>query len=703
MIRSPRRAAVSLIAVLGLATGAFPQGRGGGGPGPGGGPNSAPDVELVKDHDADGNGWLNAAERAAAREALEVLQAEAPARPRRRGPGRRGGPGGEETPAAEGPKVAVKDAPIHSGADLYDAATLRTYFLDFEGEDWEAELAAFKSTDVEVPATLTVDGETYEGVGVSFRGASSYFMVPAGYKRSFNLSMDLVDGKQRLQGRKTLNLLNGNGDSSLMSSVLYSKIARQYLPAPKANFVRVVINGESWGIYSNVEQFNKDFLKDNFGTGKGTRWKVSGSPRGDGGLRYLGDDIEEYRSRFAIKSKDKSDAWDALIELSRVLNETPLDELEAALEPLLDVDGVLWFLALDVTLANSDGYWVRASDYSLYLDPSGMFHVVPHDMNEALREGHGPGGGRGRGERQRGGPPEDGERGGGRPEGPPGTQPGGRASGGAKLDPLIGLDDESKPLRSRLLAVPALRARYLHHVRTIASRDLDWDTLGPEVAGLRSLIAPHVEAGTKKRTSNEAFMSMTAPASEAALAPDAAASLYKFTHDRRTYLLANEAVVPPPLMGRQSIVINELLARNESVCVDEAGHFGDWVELYNPGKAKLSLSGVCLSDDENDLMQWAFPKGATIEPGGFVIVWADGTKTQEAEPDNGPFHASFKLSKAGETLFLSWSDEHGAPTILDTVTFGEQSKDVSEGRSATNLQNWVRLVATPGSTNALRD
>ena len=32
------------------------------------------------------------------------------------------------------------------------------------------------------------------------------------------------------------------------------------VPAPKANFVRLVINGENWGIYANVQQFNKDFL-----------------------------------------------------------------------------------------------------------------------------------------------------------------------------------------------------------------------------------------------------------------------------------------------------------------------------------------------------------------------------------------------------------------------------------------------------------
>ena len=99
----------------------------------------------------------------------------------------------------------------------------------------------------------------------------------------------------------------------------------------------------------------------------------------------------------------------------------------------------------------------------------------------------------------------------GRPGGPGG--PGGRtrrsagppAVGGVELDPLVGLDDARKPLRSRLLAVPSLRARYLAHVRTIAEEWLDWKKLGPVVAQYRALIEKEVEADTRKLTSLAAF------------------------------------------------------------------------------------------------------------------------------------------------------------------------------------------------------
>ena len=75
------------------------------------------------------------------------------------------------------------------------------------------------------------------------------------------------------------------------------------------------------------------------------------------------------------------------------------------------------------------------------------------------------------------------------------------------LDPLVGLDDARKPLRSKLLAVPALRARYLHYVRQIAERWLDWQRLEPVARLHHALIAEAVRADTKKLYTIQAFES----------------------------------------------------------------------------------------------------------------------------------------------------------------------------------------------------
>ena len=87
--------------------------------------------------------------------------------------------------------------------------------------------------------------------------------------------------------------------------MLYTEIAQQYIPTPRMNYMRVVINGESWGVYLNAQQFNKDFTRDWFGGDDGARWKVPGSPGGNGGLEYLGGEpVDAYKRRYEIKSKD---------------------------------------------------------------------------------------------------------------------------------------------------------------------------------------------------------------------------------------------------------------------------------------------------------------------------------------------------------------------------------------------------------------
>ena len=376
---------------------------GGPGPGMGGGPGPQQERAIVKQFDQDADGRLNTTERAAARKFLAGNPSSQMRRP--------GGPGGGRratTPNQPGPKVSPSDVTPQTGKDLYDPSVLRTVFLDFENADWEKELQEFHNTDVEVPAKLTVDGQVYPEVGVRFRGMSSYGMVGEGQKRSFNVSVDFAHEKQNVGGYRTLNLLNAHEDPTFLRAVLYSDIARNYLPAAKAYWVKLVVNGESWGVFINEEQFNKDFLKEWFGTTKGARWKVPGSPQGQGSLAYLGSDPERYRRIYELKSKEDPQAWAGLIRLCQVLNETPADQLPAALEPILDVDGALKFLALENVLINNDGYWVRTSDYSLYQDTKGKFHVIPHDTNETFGRPGGPGFGGGPG----GGPGGRGGRGG---------------------------------------------------------------------------------------------------------------------------------------------------------------------------------------------------------------------------------------------------------------------------------------------------
>ena len=129
-------------------------------------------------------------------------------------------------------------------AALYDPNIIRTFFLQFEDTDWEKQLAEFKNTDVEVPATLLVDGKTYSKVGVHFRGMSSFGMVSEGQKRSLNLSLDFAQKDQQLGGYRTLNLLNSHEDPSFLRSILFYQIAREYLPLQKQTLPAWLLMGK---------------------------------------------------------------------------------------------------------------------------------------------------------------------------------------------------------------------------------------------------------------------------------------------------------------------------------------------------------------------------------------------------------------------------------------------------------------------------
>ena len=136
------------------------------------------------------------------------------------------------------------------------------------------------------------------------------------------------------------------------------------------------------------------------------------------------------------------------------------------------------------------------------------------------------------------------------------------------------------------------------------------------------------------------------------------------------------------------LVINEFLASNQTGIVDETGAFEDWVEIFNPGTAPVPLLGLSLTDDLTIPDKWLFPD-QILPPGGFLLIWCDN------DPEDGLWHATFKLAAAGEEIGLYDGDQ-----LLDSVVFGPQTTDVSTGRRIDAGLPWITFVEpTPGATN----
>lgn len=147
--------------------------------------------------------------------------------------------------------------------------------------------------------------------------------------------------------------------------------------------------------------------------------------------------------------------------------------------------------------------------------------------------------------------------------------------------------------------------------------------------------------------------------------------------------------IPPSILPGE-LVINEILADNDTVIVDQNGEFDDWIELYNNSTENLHLGGLHISDKTNRLNKWQLPD--TILPANsFLVVWADENPTQKG------LHANFKLSKSGESLFISNSDT----SIIDSLSFGLQNPNISLGRIPNGTGNFRKTPATFAQFNSI--
>lgn len=164
---------------------------------------------------------------------------------------------------------------------------------------------------------------------------------------------------------------------------------------------------------------------------------------------------------------------------------------------------------------------------------------------------------------------------------------------------------------------------------------------------------------------------------------------------RRQFYVPTPGASNSPAAPPVAVMFNEWMADNATTLRDPADNdFEDWFELFNAGDSTADLGGYFLTDALSNPTQWRIPVGTTIPAGGRLLVWADGEAAQ-----NGPgrdLHTNFRLSNSGEQLGL-FSPE-GA--LVDSVVFGIQSPDVSEGRLADgSLTMGFLPQPTPGTAN----
>lgn len=300
--------------------------------------------------------------------------------------------------------------------------------------------------------------DTVPQIGFRLRGNTSRWSD----KKSFKISFNQFVAGQRYQGVKKINLNGSHNDPTMMREKVFYDLWKQTgLPERRTNFTKVYINGNYFGLYTNLEEIDKDWLQSAYAENEGNLYKCTYPAD----LAYINNTQNAYKNiqnstatggrAYELQTNETADDYADLVQLISTLNQTPDANFVTQIQQILNVDGYLKALALDVATGNWDNYAYNKNNYFLYHNlNTGKFEFITYDTDNTLG-----------------------------------------------ID-WIGIDwatrnyqtwinpTEPRPLASKLLAIPAFKQRYTAHLDSITRYISQLDVLAPRLDALQALIAP---------------------------------------------------------------------------------------------------------------------------------------------------------------------------------------------------------------------
>ncbi|MEY3210160.1 MAG: hypothetical protein RIT28_641 [Pseudomonadota bacterium] len=220
----------------------------------------------------------------------------------------------------------------------------------------------------EVPGRLRIDGVDLGEIGVRMRGRLGGFRRLED-KPKLNLDLNQYSD-QRPFGLERLSLSSSVNDPSKLKEVMAAHVmALAEVPASRAGYAQLFINGEDYGLYITIEAQDDRWLRRVFDTDEGNLYDGSYTyadwwPRfNDFGLGR--DHLFEQQEGFDVGHADitaVSEATLAALEAGRMTD---------ALADAVDLPGLLRQVAADQWLGNIDGYGITVNNYRVWFPPDG--------------------------------------------------------------------------------------------------------------------------------------------------------------------------------------------------------------------------------------------------------------------------------------------------------------------------------------------
>jgi spore coat protein CotH len=231
------------------------------------------------------------------------------------------------------------------------------------------------------PADLQVGSNNISMVGVRKKGFVGSVLGGSEERPSLKIKSDKFVEGQLIAGQEKLTLNNNLSDPTRMRTCLTYQIFRDAgYPAPQCNLANVMVNGQSLGVYSHIEDVKEDFLEREFGNSTGSLYEITIV---DFTLDYLSDGLGRWEIETDATSEDPY-----LLEgvANALLSED--EDLEEQLALVLDIEMFITFWALETLLGHADGYSANSNNSFVYFDPnrSDRAVLIPWGPDDAMQE-----------------------------------------------------------------------------------------------------------------------------------------------------------------------------------------------------------------------------------------------------------------------------------------------------------------------------
>ncbi len=230
--------------------------------------------------------------------------------------------------------------------------------------------------------------DTVNNAGFRLRGNTSRYSQ----KKSFKISFNTYVSGRKYQGVKKINLNGQHNDPTMIREKLfYDSWKKAGMAERRTSFVKLFINQVYYGLYTNLEEFDKDWLQRVYPENDGNLYKCTYPAD----LVYHGTNQQTYKNiqsgsstggrAYDLQTNEAEDDYTDLVELITTLN-LPVDAAFAGLiEKKINVDSFLKAFAIDVACGNWDDYMYNKNNYFLYhRDDTDKFEFISYDTDNTF-------------------------------------------------------------------------------------------------------------------------------------------------------------------------------------------------------------------------------------------------------------------------------------------------------------------------------